>query len=165
MSIDDETWHEISIAPWNALYEVSNQGRIRHKPRIVSVAVRKGYQSVIMSHNGVKHTIGVHRLVASAFIRPPTLGEVVNHINSDRSDNRPENLEWTTPAGNNAHTAMMGRMTRFGKHRLAKLNPPVAYEMKRDGQSHRRIAKHFGITPSAVGLFFKRERLAGRWPE
>jgi len=46
----------------------------------------------------------VHRLVALAFYGlPPATMTYVNHKNNIRADNRPENLEYITPAGNRRH--------------------------------------------------------------
>lgn len=46
----------------------------------------------------------VHRLVAEAWIREAKEGEVVNHINGFRNDNRSDNLEWVTSGENNLHS-------------------------------------------------------------
>jgi hypothetical protein len=46
----------------------------------------------------------VHRLVASAFLPEPSKEKIyVNHKNLNRTDNRIENLEWTSPSENTKH--------------------------------------------------------------
>lgn len=48
---------------------------------------------------GYKHLAGVpvHRIVCSAFHGPPPTGQhVVDHIDTNRANNRPENLRWVT---------------------------------------------------------------------
>lgn len=43
----------------------------------------------------------VHRIVATAFHGNPGLGtDIVDHIDTDRQNNRPENLRWTTKLQN-----------------------------------------------------------------
>jgi hypothetical protein len=55
-----------------------------------------------------KH-FGVHRLVAMAFLDKPTMNESsvskieINHLNFDKKDNRPSNLQWCTHSENCAH--------------------------------------------------------------
>ena len=51
----------------------------------------------------------VHRLVATAFIRAINQGEVVNHKNGIKYDNRIENLEIVTQQANMLHSTYLGR--------------------------------------------------------
>jgi len=46
-----------------------------------------------------------HRLVAEAFIPNPNNYKIVNHINSNKLDNRVENLEWCSHSFNSLHSA------------------------------------------------------------
>lgn len=67
----------------------------------------------------------VHRLLLTAFDRAPNGKEYVNHKNGDKTDNRLENLEWVTPAQNNAHaraTGLWGTRKRAG---LAKARASI----------------------------------------
>ena len=87
-------------------YEISDKGVLRNK-------ITKKKLKYHINHNGyykVKIDIGegkkdyfVHRLVAMVFI-PKIEGKgFVNHINSIKTDNKIENLEWCTVQENNAH--------------------------------------------------------------
>ena len=115
-----ETWKPIPGMP----YEASSCGRIRSRARVVThmhagrlVRTARPGKVLSMSYmtfNGqpsyvtVKcngRTEYVHRLVAMAWhaasFRPDS---EVNHINGNRRDNRPENLEWVTHRENIRHS-------------------------------------------------------------
>lgn len=63
------------------------------KPRIS----RFGYYVVTLYKERKPHTIGVHRLVALAYLGVPESDKLqVNHKNEIKTDNRVENLEWCT---------------------------------------------------------------------
>lgn len=61
---------------------------------------RKGYKKIRLTINDVGRNFLVHRLVAEAFIPNPENLPQINHKNSDKADNRPENLEWCTNSYN-----------------------------------------------------------------
>lgn len=59
--------------------------------------------------DGVHSCTGVHRIIAASVHGPIPEGMVVNHINSDRSDNRIENIEIVTNRQNIHHASNLGR--------------------------------------------------------
>jgi hypothetical protein len=55
-----------------------------------------GYKYCTVNYNGKNITKRVHRIIAETFIPNPNHYNVVGHRNNIKSDNRVENLYWTT---------------------------------------------------------------------
>lgn len=88
----------------NPRYKVSSFGQIiclnwcrTGKPRICKLNANS-YGYLMVGIDGVLKL--VHRIVAEAFIPNPEIKTEVDHINTIRTDNRVENLRWTTPKEN-----------------------------------------------------------------
>jgi hypothetical protein len=111
-----EIW--IPIKQFADYYEVSNQGAVRNSRTGTIMTPRKdrgGYLTVRLYSNGRTSTRFVHRLVAEAFIAKQPGLDIVNHLNGDKTDNRMENLEWTTHSGNIRHAYKTGLCKPQGK--------------------------------------------------
>ena len=84
-------------------YQVSNLGRVKSlarkgclKDRILKPHENAvGYLHVLLRKECKPSTRNIHQLVAESFLNHERCGYelVINHINHDRQDNRPENLE------------------------------------------------------------------------
>lgn len=101
----------------------------------------------------------VHRLVAQAFIGPGVEGQVVCHNDGDTSNNRKENLRWGSRLENAADSVRHGTSPRGERHFNARLKEHQvleAFEMRRQGASHRQIASSLGITEKYVGAILNR---------
>lgn len=106
----------------------------------------------------------VHRLVAEAFYgQPKEFQTQVNHIDSDKTNNRVENLEWCTPSENIQHSwiAKPNRITKRGMEgsHLAKMNPSQALFVYNNSKlpdeerlSQSALGELFGVTQAAISL-------------
>lgn len=103
-----ESWRQ--IPGYEDVYDASSLGRVRRVGgRVMKDSpYRNGYRKVQLWKNGQWKNFGVHQVVALAFIGLCELEQVVNHKNGQKADNRPENLEYVTRAGNNAHAYATG---------------------------------------------------------
>ena len=96
--MDNEIWKVYKIAYTNQhrtstrTWEVSNLGRVKCNGKIVEPYIRNRYL-----YNG---SFYIHRAVAELFIPNPENKPCVDHINTDCSDNRVENLRWVTQKEN-----------------------------------------------------------------
>lgn len=104
----DEEWRDVpGYASRTGKLQASNLGRlrvVRYYTRVMKpFQNHDGYLIGTVDIDGKRIRHGVHRFVAWAFLPNPEGKEQVNHINGDKSDNRPENLEWVTCQENNLH--------------------------------------------------------------
>lgn len=83
---------------------------------------RNGYLEVAVLKQGKRVKERVHRLVALAFCPGFQDGLTVNHVDGNRLNNRPENLEWVSLARNTQHQWEIGLIDLRGeKSPMAKL--------------------------------------------
>ena len=90
----EEIWR---VIPGHEKYEVSNLGNIRKDGITRKLRIPKTGYITTWVDNKQKC---VHRLVALAFIPNPDNLPCIDHINTNRYDNRVENLRWVTYSGN-----------------------------------------------------------------
>lgn len=138
--LDGEEWRDIESH--KGLYQVSNLGRVKrlqttrlnsnqhtsfqviYKEKIIRASPEtKGYPQVALNFN-VKRVARVHRLVAEAFLDPPSdeiVAECVkagidyvpiNHKDSNTFNAKVSNLEWCSPSRNILHSVQQNRYNR-----------------------------------------------------
>ena len=140
-------------------YEVSNVGAIRRNGTVKSLrSDRKGYLSVVLWHKQRSFKRQVSRLVAAAFIGQRPDGFVVAHINGINTDNRVENLRYSTPHENEADKVSHGTQLRGERHHQAKLTAAQVAQIRQRFSRYSRtngaaaLAVEFGVSDTAIYL-------------
>lgn len=75
-------------------------GGSRGMKRLKGMPNSGGYRAIVMVENGHKERYLIHRLVAMYYVPNPENKPYVDHVNTDKTDNRPENLRWVSPMEN-----------------------------------------------------------------
>lgn len=120
-----EVWK--TVPGFNGRYKVSDQGRVysKYSKRFLKPKTDKsGYKIVALSKAQKVTHIGVHRLVAFAFIDNPQNKPCVNHKNEIKDDNRASNIEWVTVKENDNYGTRNERMAQ------SKKKKPIAQFLK-----------------------------------
>ena len=127
-------------------YYITEDGRVwsEKSQKFLAQHLRNGYLSVML-YIPLPKRFNVHRLVAETFIDNIESKPCVNHINTDKTDNRVENLEWVTHLENS-------------KHSVRKTDWVGVLDMLNKGYSQYEVADAFGITQGAVS-YIKRSKL------
>lgn len=128
-----EEWR--SVVGYEGLYEVSNEGNVRsvvrHKEYVSKITGqpsfltfggnylkgycnKQGYCIVSLSKDGRVKSVGIHRLVAEAFIPNPENKPFVDHINTLPYDNRVDNLRWVDSVENANNELTILHTTGYG---------------------------------------------------
>lgn len=139
------------IKGFEGLYGVTNDGRVWAYPKIwkqgntnslashtgkwMNPDKSNGYCKVRIRKDKKTYVFYVHRLVAFAFLENTNNFPDINHKNGIKTDNRVENLEWTTDSLNMRHAASTGLWNpyqfRGSKSNWAKLTENQVHEIKR----------------------------------
>lgn len=138
-----EVWKPI---PGFVGYEVSDCGRVRsyrqrrvgglcEKPHALSPSPdNQGYLRVSLRRDGKTYCCRIASLVLLAFAGPRPAGMEACHNNSERRDNRFENLRYDTHAGN-----------MFDRHKLSRLQIIRARHRRANGEKCEALACEYGI--------------------
>lgn len=118
----EEIWKDIK--GFEGRYQISTLGRVKSLQRTVKAGkgtriidecilvphyFLNGYQRVSLRKHPKRYWYNVHRLVAESFIANPNNYKIVNHIDSNPSNNRIDNLEWCTQSYNVIHSYKSGK--------------------------------------------------------
>ena len=102
----------------------------------------------------------IHRIMAMAFVPNPDNKPFVNHIDGDKGNCSPTNLEWCTSAENNAHAKETGlinnnsiraRYLQYKSSRKFTEEDVMNWKiMKAGGMTYEEIAEHTGVSKSTI---------------
>ena len=149
-------------------YHVSNLGRIKSLSRLIRAGngLRQTQECILkqVCHTGYlwvelwserkPKRVSAHYLVLIAFVGPRLPGFQANHIDGNKRNNRPDNLEWVTAQENTLHAVRTGLKDIGERHYYAKLTAQQVQEiraMSAQGVGPRRLARLFGVTHTNIG--------------
>lgn len=180
-----ETW--LDVESKGLVWRVSSEGRVRtpahtttytrvrngkeqkftssFKERdLTPVKTATGYLEVYATKNGRRTHHLLHRLVGMAFVPGYSPELTINHINGDKTDNAPSNLEWVSLARNTQHQWETGLVDLRGeKQPQAKLTSKrVLYIRKllRQGIPAHALAVVAGVSTSTIAFIRDGKRWA-----
>ena len=128
-----------SVVGYEGLYEVSNEGSVRSLDRVRQMFNLGGHYTRVWpgrilalqtdnygylrigltADNGIRKYYTVHTIVANAFIgKCPKNKDQINHIDSNKQNNNPINLEWCDCGENHRHAY------KNGTHTICKYRDP-----------------------------------------
>ena len=168
-----ESWRDVVGS--GGFYQVSDLGRVRSLDRKISSLGRSnkkylrlikgkllspslcgaGYLKVYLGKVGGNRYAMVHRLVCDAFLKPLRGGQVTNHKNGIKTDNRLSNLEIITQKENIKHAkeSLGVRYLDFDKkgsgNGRAKLSDKSVRKIKKllkSGYTQKEIGLMFGVS-------------------
>lgn len=158
----NEIWKDVK--DYEGIYQISNLGRVKSLDRIDNKGHKRpekilyvkgdklGYKRVCLCREGKIERRLIHRMVAEAFVERKHQGDnIVNHLDNDPSNNRADNLEWTTYKGNMQWAAKQGRM---------KANPTTYQNQKKAAIKRKKAV--IATAPDGEKYHFESQAEAGR---
>ena len=123
--IDGEYYYE---------YLVSNKGRIFSLKTLTFMEGthnHNGYVRIkLRDSEGKQHIKPKHRIVAESFCENNENKPFVNHIDGNKDNNSPDNLEWVTAKENTKHAIETGLIYTVGeKSHFATINEETAHKI------------------------------------
>jgi len=164
--IPGEIW--VHLPEFEGHYQISNLARVKSIDRVVmrsdGFAVRKpsqirkvrinqdGYLQLVLIKDGNFYNTSLHIQMAKAFVPNPNNLPEVNHIDGNKQNCLPTNLEWNT------HLCNMQHAVKNGLRKYAKGGPSIRYKIPlndvlyiyRSDEKTGVLAKKYNVTKSAI---------------
>lgn len=159
----DEIWKP--VVGFEGQYEVSSLGGVRSymqgKHAHLLKPGRAGNKGEYRSVRTQGRVVGVHVLVARAFIGPQPHGTEVSHKNGVASDNRADNLCYATPKENSAQKREHGTLLYGDDHPRSKLSSADIARIRATKGAVRQVdlAAEFGVSQTTIS----RVRIGRTW--
>jgi len=134
-------------------YQIDSTGNIYSKGERLKLQTNKdGYLLCYLYKDSIRHTLLHHRLVASLFHDNYENKEYVNHIDGNKSNNNPINLEWCTPKENSNHSInVLGNKQKGGDK--SKLSFEIAESIRfrhNNGESISSLSREYNVSRSSI---------------
>lgn len=166
----EEIWKEYYVNKYGNIL-VSNLGNVKNKNgKLLSKRQKTDplnpyyYIRVNYTENGKRKIWQqyIHILVAKCFIDNPENKPEVNHIDTNKLNNRVDNLEWNTRLENMAHAASHGLMgdkcgEKNGRHKLTANDIPIIKELYSNKTPIAEIARKFNVGWTTISHVIKKE--------
>lgn len=134
-------------------YSVSDQGevfRVTTGRRLSPEKTKDGYLRVDLRNNGDRKRVYVHVLVAEAFIGACPEGLLVEHLNGNPSDNRVDNLKYSTQLENIRRKFDHGTMPLGNQHWKSILTDDQYKEIVSSPEPHAALAKRYNVSRNCI---------------
>ncbi|MFT8930008.1 MAG: NUMOD4 domain-containing protein [Sporolactobacillus sp.] len=163
-----EIWKD--VIGYEGFYQVSNFGRVKSMDRMAKnkfgvrnkpvkgkiLTLLRNYRGYIYCHftiDGHGKHVNVHRLVCHTFNGdPPNSDAVVNHIDGNKENNIPENLEWCSNKENTGHAIKTGLWKNIGEEASSNvLTEYQVLDIRNDHtKSYTELSKMYGVSKASI---------------
>lgn len=162
--LSGERWEK--IANYDG-YWISSYGRVfttkRKIPKLRKIATDKdGYSVIALVKDSTTKTRKIHRLVATAFVenKNPDKFWQVNHIDGDKKNNKPENLEWCDQYHNMKHSIrVLGNKVKNLEQNHRMLSHPLKIKDPKTKKFKEYPSKKAAIRAIGRDVFAKSEKI------
>lgn len=165
----DRRWKNVTINGMTSEYMISDDGILASLRMCKYMKPGKnssGYLGTILSVNGQRISVAIHRLVAIAFIPNPFNYQEVNHKDGNKENNCYLNLEWVDHHTNIEHAIFSGLRDEKPSRKYSDEEIHEICQMIELGFSNKKISKLTGKRRQfikQIRLGKRRKKIASRY--